>query len=52
MTSVSHRPRFLDNLNVAYIKSQIETGHASQTKKALQHQWRYPRRGGISDRKR
>jgi hypothetical protein len=45
MTSVSHRPRFLDNLNVGYIKSQIETGHASQTKKALQEICRLYRSG-------
>jgi hypothetical protein len=36
MTSLRHRPRFLDNLDVGYLKSQIETGHASRTKKALQ----------------
>jgi hypothetical protein len=36
MASSTPRPRFLDKLNVDYLKSQIETGHASRTKKSLQ----------------
>src|SRR6266481_1405512 len=36
MPSVKPYPRFADKLAVDYLKSQIESGHPSNTKKALQ----------------
>jgi hypothetical protein len=39
------RLRFLDALNVDYLKSQIETGNASRTKKALQDICKHYRSG-------
>lgn len=45
MQKATHKPQFLDKLSVDYLKSQIETGHASRTKNALQQICKYYRIG-------